>query len=169
MDITPKTKVGELLENYPFLEEMLIEISPTFVVLKNPILRRTVAKVATLQQAASIGDIKIEELINLLRKKVGQDPLFGSFSESVYLVKEFPDWYNKSLIVNSYDARELIQSGGSPLNAIIEEAGKLNSGEIYEFTTPFVPAPILEILAKKGFITASIEKEDYVLNIITSK
>lgn len=166
MDITPKTKVGELLDNYPFLEEILIEISPAFAVLKNPILRRTVAKVTTLQQASSIGGIKIEELVNLLRSKVGQEPLFGSFSDSAYLVKELPEWYNESMIVKKFDAREVIQSGGSPLNTIVEETGKLNSGEIYEFTTPFVPAPILDILTKKGFNTFSHEKEGAIINVV---
>ncbi len=166
MDITPKTKVGELLDNYPFLEDMLIEISPAFALLKNPILRRTVAKVASLQHASSIGEIKIEELVNLLRSKVGQEPLFVSFSESAYISKELPDWYSESMIVKHFDAREIIQSGGSPLNTIIEETSILNSGEIYEFTTPFVPAPILDILTKKGFLTFSQERESAIINMI---
>lgn len=54
--ITPKTKVLQLIETYPQLEELLIEMVPTFEKLKNPVLRRTVAKIATLQQAASRPD-----------------------------------------------------------------------------------------------------------------
>ena len=77
-----------------------------------------------------------------------------------------PDWYNESMIVKHFDAREIIQSGGSPLNTIIEETGKINSNEIYEFTTPFVPAPILDILTKKGFLTFSNEKEGAIINVI---
>ena len=114
MDITPKTKVGELLDNYPFMEEILIEISPAFAVLKKPILRRTVAKIATLQQASSIGEIKIEDLVNLIRSKVGQEPLFGSLSDSSYLVKRIAGLVNESMIVKHFDAREIIQSRGSP-------------------------------------------------------
>ncbi|HOK52235.1 MAG TPA: DUF1858 domain-containing protein [Bacteroidales bacterium] len=41
--ITPQTKVGELLEAYPQLEAKLLELSPKFGHLKNPVLRRTVA------------------------------------------------------------------------------------------------------------------------------
>ena len=41
--ITPETKVGELLTHYPELEELLLQFSPAFATLKNPILRRTVA------------------------------------------------------------------------------------------------------------------------------
>jgi len=70
--ITPKTKVYDLLAAYPELEKLLIDTIPTFSKLRNPVLRNTVAKITTLQQAAPIGNIKTEELINLLRKAVGQ-------------------------------------------------------------------------------------------------
>jgi len=50
LTITPETKLGELLERYPQLEQTLLDHSPAFAKLKNPLLRRTVAKVATLQR-----------------------------------------------------------------------------------------------------------------------
>ena len=53
--ISPKTKVGELLDAYPELEQLLMAMSPAFEKLKNPVLRRTVAKVATLQQISVAG------------------------------------------------------------------------------------------------------------------
>ena len=71
--ITPKTKVFDLLEAYPQLEEVLIDFAPPFKKLRNPVLRRTVGKIATLQQAASVGQVPVEDLINRLRKEVGQD------------------------------------------------------------------------------------------------
>ena len=55
--ITPETRVGALLDAHPELEVTLIGIAPTFKALKNPVLRRTVAKVATLEQAARIADL----------------------------------------------------------------------------------------------------------------
>jgi Domain of unknown function (DUF1858) len=78
--ITPKTKVLQLIETYPQLEEVLIKNVPAFSKLKNPLLRKTVAKIATLQQAASIGNIKTGDLINILRKVVGQELLNESDS-----------------------------------------------------------------------------------------
>ena len=52
--ITPKTKVLELVEAYPELEDTLIHYVPAFKQLKNPVLRRTVGRVATLQQAEKV-------------------------------------------------------------------------------------------------------------------
>lgn len=43
--INPKTKVLELLEAYPELEPKLIEVVPSFNKLKNPLLRRTIARI----------------------------------------------------------------------------------------------------------------------------
>ncbi len=55
--ITPETKVGALLDAYPGIENQLAEWVPAFQKLQNPVLRRTVAKVVSLEQAASVGGI----------------------------------------------------------------------------------------------------------------
>jgi hypothetical protein len=162
VEITPKTKVGELLDNYPQLEEVLLQLSPAFASLKNPILRRTVAKVASLQQAAAIGGMKVDELVNQLRLQIGQEPLFGSENDSEYLATDPPTWYNVSNVATRFDARELIQSGGSPMNQILEETKTLKPGEIYELVTPFVPAPIIDMLVKQGFEASAIKKGDQI-------
>lgn len=69
LDITPQTLIGDLLKNYPQLEDTLIEIAPVFRKLKNPILRKTVARVTTLKQAAVVGNVSLSTMINELRKK----------------------------------------------------------------------------------------------------
>ena len=72
IDITPSVTVNALLKEYPELEEVLIEMAPPFKKLKNPILRRTIAKVATIRHIAAVGGIPLNELISKLRKAVGQ-------------------------------------------------------------------------------------------------
>lgn len=71
--ISPKTKILQLIETYPQLEDTLIEKIPTFKKLKNPLLRKTVAKITSIQQAAIIGNIEVGDLVNLLRNEVGQE------------------------------------------------------------------------------------------------
>lgn len=41
--ITPETKLKDILDTYPELERVLLEISPAFAKLQNPLLRKTVA------------------------------------------------------------------------------------------------------------------------------
>jgi uncharacterized protein (DUF2249 family) len=169
MEITPKTKVGELLDEYPQLEPVLLKLSPAFASLKNPVLRRTVAKVAALQQAAAIGNLKVEELVNFLRAEVGQQPLFGSEADSGYLTGEQPGWYNKTDIVNRFDARETINTGGSPMSRILDEVKQLKPGEQYELITPFVPAPIIDLLKSKGLLVWTDHYQDGVRTIVMKK
>lgn len=44
-------RVAELLDAYPALEPVLVAQAPAFARLRNPVLRRTVARVATLEDA----------------------------------------------------------------------------------------------------------------------
>lgn len=140
--ITPKTKVLQLIEAYPELEDVLIEYAPAFKKLKNPVLRKTVGRIATLQQAASVGEVNVEDLINRLRKEVGQE-LLSVESGSNYNTLQ-PSWFDPSKIVTEFDVREMLESGEQPVNQVISDLKKLNSGEIYKMTAPFLPAPLID-------------------------
>ena len=140
--ITPKTKVLQLIEAYPHLEEVLIKYVPAFSKLKNPLLRKTVAKIATLQQAASIGNVNTGDLINVLRKEVGQE-LFGESDNTTYNTSK-PSWYNESLIEKEFDIREMLAAGEQPVNQVISDLTHLNKGKIYKLTSPFLPAPLID-------------------------
>ena len=128
----------------------MIEMAPAYKKLSNPILRKTVTKVATLRQVAQIGDVSLSEMINKLRKRVGQE---DSFKETEWQSKSqtAPTWFDVSKIAKSLDARSMIESGQQPMNLVLEELKGLNPGEIYELITPFMPAPLIDIIRKKGF------------------
>ncbi len=147
--ITPKTKVLQLIERYPQLEDVLIEYAPAFKKLKNPVLRKTVARVATLQQAAAIGNAKVEDLINRLRKEVGQD-LLQETEDVNYNVKR-PDWFNEGKIDMELDAGEMLDKGDHPVNQVITDLKKLPAGKIYKLKAPFVPAPIIDKATSLSF------------------
>jgi len=77
VEINAKTKIDDLLKQYPFLEDFLITLSPKFKGLKNPIMRKTMGKVATLEMATSISGLDLDMLISSLtaeiEKQSGQD------------------------------------------------------------------------------------------------
>jgi hypothetical protein len=152
IQITPETKISALLDHYPQLEEVLIEMAPAFKKLHNPILRKTVARVATLRQVAQIGDVSLSVLINKLRTIVGQTADFES-GDKTKDSSAPPKWFDPSKIVRSLDARPMIESGQQPMNQVLEELNGLKLGEIYELITPFVPAPLLDRIKKRDFQT----------------
>jgi hypothetical protein len=165
--ITPKTKVGELLESFPALESVLINMSPAFEKLKNPILRKTVAKVATIQQIAVVGGLNADEIVRRLRKEIGQSEGPGGESDTQYQSDTVPKWFDEGKIIKSFDASPVINSGGSPMNDILTQAKELKTGEIFELVTPFVPAPIIDMLKSKGFMVYTRPESQSVRSYIT--
>jgi hypothetical protein len=77
MELNAKTKIDDLLKQFPFLEDFLITLSPRFKGLKNPIMRKTMGKVASLEMAASVSGLKLDALISSLAAEIerqsGQD------------------------------------------------------------------------------------------------
>jgi hypothetical protein len=167
LPILPKTKVGELLEAYPELEEVIMKLAPAFSSLRNPVLRRTVGRVATLAQAAAVGGLKVDELVNRLRSEVGQGSISGSDEDTGYQVDTEPAWYSASLVVDHFDASRIINEGGSPMAEILHRAEKLDKNEILGIKSPFVPAPVLDMLRKKGYRLFAIKNEDSIVSYVT--
>ncbi|MBU4268358.1 MAG: DUF1858 domain-containing protein [Acidobacteria bacterium] len=146
--ITPKTRVLQLLEAYPQLEDVLIGIVPAFKKLQNPMLRRTVARVATLQQAAAIGSVKVDELINRLRREVGQDLYTGSAGNAYNTAK--PGWFDAKLVAGEFDARIKLAAGEQPVNQVMADLTAMAAGTVYKLSAPFLPAPLIDKAASLG-------------------
>ena len=70
MIISEKTKIIDLINEYPFLLDFLPKLSPRFVLLKNPALRKTMSNVATIEKAAGIGGLEPDEMIKKIVGKI---------------------------------------------------------------------------------------------------
>lgn len=169
-DITPDTKVGALLDRFPELEEVFLAMSPHFAKLKNPVLRKTVAKVATLRQVAQVGKVPLADLINRLRAAVGlEEASREGVREGAGYLSAVPDWFSHEAVVRSLDARPLISSGVQPLGQVMKDLADLREGEIYELITPFLPAPLIDTAKGKGYRSWSKkEKSGTVKTYFTS-
>jgi len=142
--ITPKTKIYDLLEAYPGLEEILISSAPEFKRLQNPVLRKTIARITSISQAAIIGNLNVEELVNRLRSKVGQSTIDQLDDSGHRYVTECPVWFQKDAVANSIDIREMLNRGEQPVHEVLAAAKLLNGNEILEIIAPFIPAPLLD-------------------------
>jgi hypothetical protein len=147
--ITPKTKLFDLLNAYPELEDPLMEYAPSFKKLKNPLLRKTVGKIATLNQVASVGNVEVQELINFFRKKIGQQEYLGDESQSYNYKK--PDWFAEEKISETFDVAEMLNRGEHPVNQVLSDIRKLKDDEIYKMIAPFLPAPLVDKATSLNF------------------
>jgi hypothetical protein len=86
----------------------------------------------------------VEELINSLRKKVGQkldDILEADARDYVY---QKPSWFDESRVIVFIDISNILNAGEQPVHEVLSAIKKLNQDEILKVTAPFVPAPLLD-------------------------
>lgn len=154
MEITGKTRLFELLEKYPQLEDQIIQAAPAFKNLKNPVLRKTVGRLASIEKVAQIGELDTFNFVNLLRKLVGQQEITPSIQTEPTIpeIKHDtgdPDWIrgDPEFIV---DGTALLAKGDVPLHVINEHLEKLSAGGYILLLTNFEPQPMIDAVKKQN-------------------
>lgn len=79
-DIMPQTKVADVLERYPQTLEVFLRHG--FTPLKNPVLRKTMARVVTLEVACRREGVDLQSLLSELRKAADLDTPNGAFTST---------------------------------------------------------------------------------------
>jgi TusA-related sulfurtransferase len=157
--ITPETKVGALLEAYPEAEAALIEIAPQFKALKNPVLRRTVANVATLEQAARVAGLTTSDLVRSLRHALG---VVGGEGEggpdSASEDAEVPGWVQLDA-ETAIDAGTLLDAGETPIGVVSKALAEMAIGDVLVVGAPFQPAPLIDALRRRGHEVVALSDE----------
>ncbi len=149
MEINAKTKLSDMLGTYPQLEEKIIMAAPAFRNLKNPILRRTVGKVATVENVVQIGGLDLTTFINLLRREVGQPELIRDAEPQTETVQvpanELPEWVigEPQILV---DGISLIAAGEVPVNKVNSLLPQLEESRYLLLITDFEPTPMIDAL-----------------------
>ena len=151
MEITRRSKLLEVLQAYPFLEEQIIAIAPPFKNLRNPVLRRSVGRLATIEQVAHIGEVDVVDLINRLRRAAGQGDLAsGGQPRAISPAASAgdPDWIagEPTVVV---DGTELLNAGEVPLQHVTELLAQLQTGDVVLLLTDFEPSPIVDAMHKQ--------------------
>jgi len=72
MELSPKTKVNDLIARYAFLKDFLIALNPEFKMLNNPFMQKTVGRIATLGKVAMIGGMDVKKLIDNIAAEIKQ-------------------------------------------------------------------------------------------------
>jgi TusA-related sulfurtransferase len=159
LTIGPETRVAELLEAYPEAEDILIGMAPQFKALRNPVLRRTVARVATLEQAAKAGGLQVRELVLKLRQELGVDGGAQVVETEGSASLEAPAWVSLDARVN-IDGGALLEAGETPIARTSTSLAEMASGEVLVVSAPFQPAPLIDSLRAKGHDVYAREESD---------
>ncbi|MBI3131747.1 MAG: DUF1858 domain-containing protein [Acidobacteria bacterium] len=166
MEVHAQTCVGPLLEAHPELEDTLLALSPAFARLKNPVLRATLARFATLEHAARVSGVPLPTLVNTLRGALGQAPM-GPVAEAPSLVRDdWPEWFDETRVVTTLDVTAMLAEGTHPLALVRRLLAEHPAGAIVRLRSPFEPAPLLDHALEEGWWTAVLKEGEAYLTAL---
>lgn len=148
--VNPESKIGPLLDAHPELERVLIGLSPEFRRLQNPLLRRTVARVATVGQVARIGGLPVSGLVKALRAALGEAQTEGNLATEEAAESE-PAWAAAARPAVRVDADAVLARGGTPVGEVMSLLTRQLPGDVVALSVTFYPAPLVEAVRAKGY------------------
>lgn len=163
-EITLETKIYDLLSDYKGMKEILIEINPKFKKLNNPVLRRTLGRVAGVRQAAIVGGMEPMDLLNQLRLAVGQESICETCTKESEVCHTpapapRPDWV-AGAPVTILDANQILDEDKNPLALSRKALRALKAGEFILITADFRPEPLIEEFIKDGYLVYTEERKN---------
>ncbi|HSQ63639.1 MAG TPA: DUF2249 domain-containing protein, partial [Polyangiaceae bacterium] len=155
------------------LLEVLVGASPTFDKLRNPLLRKTMSRLATVEQAARVAGIDANDLLERLNRAVSDDsrggaapaparaaaPTVPDAGPPEFVTKTAPDR------VVELDVREDLRAGREPFRRILDAARRLRDDEVLRLRAIFEPAPLYAVLGRQGLdhYTERLADDDWVV------
>ncbi len=137
---------------------MLVNLSPRYKKLKNPILKRTIARLASLRQASYLGGFTPVELVNTLRAEVGQKPITDDMKEEE-VSTILPSWAQNEPAAYM-NATQVLDEDKNPLKLINKEYKKIKKDEVILLESDFVPSPLIDEMRKKDAAVVVIVHEE---------
>lgn len=141
--ITPETKIQELLEAYPELEAVVAEYVPAYGDMQNEALKGVMARSTTLERAAQLSGLSAPALVLALREAAGVQP------DDVN--GDAPAWVSLVAVKHTVDATSMLAMGIHPIGAVREGAATLEENEAVRMNVPFRPDPLMAAMAHAGF------------------
>lgn len=159
-------KISEVLRQHPELIDVLVDLSPAFRKLRNPMLRRVQTRLVTVAQAASIAGLDPAELTRTLNQAAGITPTpekampSNGTSAPDRTSAEAPAWVETAPVAAELDVRPMLERGEEPFRAIMAASREVPPGAVLRLIASFEPLPLFDAMARKGFAHWAIRRGD---------
>lgn len=70
IEIGPKTIIGTIIDQYPFIKDFLVSLSSNYNNLTNPVIFKTMKNIATLNIISKVGGFEVDYLIKLIKQEI---------------------------------------------------------------------------------------------------
>jgi uncharacterized protein (DUF2249 family) len=158
MVIHATDRVEQVLGQNEALIDVFVAASPHFERLRNPAMRRVMARLVTVEQAARIARIPADTLVARLNAAAQQSnghpgPSASGSAPAIDRPHQRPAAIAdvRSDRILDVDVREDLRNGHEPFARIMAARRELPWGQVLRLRSIFEPAPLYQVLAKQGF------------------
>lgn len=160
--IRASDKLQTLFDRDERLIDVLAGLSPKLAKLRTSPMRRVMAPLTTVAQAAQICKVTPEALLRDLNRVLGieaEEQAAAVSEEAATTATEGParPAFSAEILL---DVREQLASGGEPFSKIMSAVAGLHDGEALHLRAPFEPAPLLSVMGKRGFLHSTERHAD---------
>lgn len=148
-------RVSDVLARDESLVEVFVRQAPHFSKLRNRAMRKVMARLVTVEQAARTANVSPEQLVNELNAALGI-----SAPPVVHAPRPVKDEsslrHPVAANVVELDVREDLRSGREPFSRIMAAVASLGADDVLQLRAIFEPVPLFTVLAKRGFAHESV-------------
>lgn len=158
LPVTASERVSDVLARDESLVEIFARHAPHFAKLRNRALRRVMARLVTVEQAARTAHVPVGPLLCDLNEALGFEaqPDDGGSAPSVKSDEPPADKHPEDAPVIELDLRADLRAGREPFSRIMSAVASLGEGEVLHLRTIFEPVPLFTVLAKRGLTHESV-------------
>ena len=157
-------RVSDVLARDEHLVEIFVRHAAHFDMLRNATMRRVMARLVTVEQAARIAGVPVHALLRDLNDALHLTPeseaLAGAGGDPRIGVDDEHDRRPDALADVDLDLREDMRAGREPFSRIMSAVAALGEAEVLVLRTIFEPVPLFALLAKRGFAHESARHAD---------
>jgi uncharacterized protein (DUF2249 family) len=166
-------RVADVLASDPALIEVFIAVSPAFARLRNAAMRRVMARLVTVEQAARIGGVDSADLISKLNRAgttataqeemTMQDATNTTAASAASRPAELSDLDARN--VKELNVRQDLWGGREPFSRIMAARAELGQDQVLKLRAIFEPVPLYGVFAKQGFTswTEQLAPDDWAV------
>jgi len=158
--VTRTDRVSDVIARDESLVEVFVRHSSHFTKLRNRSMRRIMARLVTIDDAAKIASVAPDVLVRDLNAALGiLEPSTSVDSvavQNMHAPGQDEHVHPSGAPVVEVDVREDLRKGREPFSKIMAAVGALGDDEVLHLRAIFEPAPLFALMAKRGFSHESV-------------
>jgi hypothetical protein len=159
--VAPTDRVSDVLARDEALVDVFVRHAPHFAKLRNRAMRRVMARLVTVEQAARTAGVSADLLVDDLNTALGIAPVRRADAGAATPVQASDVGDDGSSEpppdqpVVEVDVRDDLRSGREPFSRIMAAVAALRPEEVLHLRAIFEPVPLFAVMGKRGFTHAA--------------